>query len=625
MKLATILSLGAFVATTVDAACPNACSGHGSCGKFDECSCYTNFEGGDCSQRVCPFAPAWVASANGDLNFDGDRYDGTEYNLDYPITQNAADGYLKTQRSPGGGWESWPYDALAGEGHFYMECSNRGLCARNTGECECFEGYTGSACQRSVCPSGCSGHGTCETISEMTSAASVNYKLWDKDMQRTCLCDPGYAGIACEERLCPVGDDPLTTDQVDDYMEIRVYADADFAGNLKLKFTDYYGEQWTTEAFSTTSTAASHTASATAMKNALEALPNSALTQISVAAGYCETVIEGNFKSATDVWSTGDTSGSSFVAAGGETVRCPDYQTAPFLATTGTPFHTDLAGGAITGNPDVASLTCNLLENGAYCTKYKVTFTHTPGNMNSFTVDTSDVTVGGKNTYQDATTNVGSAVTSVPSIGVHHATWGSTFKYTAALTKTCGTSACTVTKATKTIALDAHGDSFHHNELVRLSCGSVVMGKFTIDVVTSATSLTVKESLIADCDGNAGNEVQLELLTPYATINANVESILSAGMAIDSSVRTETTTMVISKLHYDATAGESYIQISPNPGDNDIAASTAGTHTVFIAGTGTKEANECADRGLCNRETGVCECFKGYTGDSCQDQSSLSV
>ena len=28
------------------------------------------------------------------------------------------------------------------------ECSNAGLCNRDTGKCECFDGYTGLACQR---------------------------------------------------------------------------------------------------------------------------------------------------------------------------------------------------------------------------------------------------------------------------------------------------------------------------------------------------------------------------------------------------------------------------------------------------------------------------------------------
>jgi hypothetical protein len=34
---------------------------------------------------------------------------------------------------------------------------------------------------------------------------------------------------------------------------------------------------------------------------------------------------------------------------------------------------------------------------------------------------------------------------------------------------------------------------------------------------------------------------------------------------------------------------------------------------------------ECSNRGLCERETGTCKCFPGYTSDSCESQSSLAV
>jgi hypothetical protein len=60
---------------------------------------------------------------------------------------------------PYGTSESFPYmvdtagNIAINSAHAYAECSNKGLCDRNTGQCECLPGYDGHACQRASCPS----------------------------------------------------------------------------------------------------------------------------------------------------------------------------------------------------------------------------------------------------------------------------------------------------------------------------------------------------------------------------------------------------------------------------------------------------------------------------------------
>lgn len=67
--------------------------------------------------------------------------------------------------------------------HYYMECSNKGLCDRTSATCECFTGYEGNSCQRASCPNECSGHGVCKTNRELASGDHSNiYELWDADM-----------------------------------------------------------------------------------------------------------------------------------------------------------------------------------------------------------------------------------------------------------------------------------------------------------------------------------------------------------------------------------------------------------------------------------------------------------
>jgi hypothetical protein len=181
-----------------DCSMHNYCNGHGTClTATSVCVCYegygastdiTHYRAADCSARTCPNGLAWA---------------------DVPTDSSTA--------------------------HARAECSNRGTCDRSTGECTCFTGFTGAACDRSKCPNDCSGHGTCVSIKQMarmTNAlplgANTYYeggnKTWDEDMSFGCVCDskwtvglgsgetqvPEWFGPDCSLRHCPSGDDPRT-------------------------------------------------------------------------------------------------------------------------------------------------------------------------------------------------------------------------------------------------------------------------------------------------------------------------------------------------------------------------------------------------------------------------------
>lgn len=141
--------------------------------------------------------------------------------------------------------------ALADTAHYYMECSNKGICDRKTGMCECFDGYDGGACQRASCPNSCSGHGTCESVADLAAGDFGNvYALWDKDMSMGCNCDAGYEGSDCSSRSCPVGVDPLYID--DTFARVTttgamVTGTTTLTGTFALKFFDHFGEDYVTD------------------------------------------------------------------------------------------------------------------------------------------------------------------------------------------------------------------------------------------------------------------------------------------------------------------------------------------------------------------------------------------
>lgn len=83
------------------------------------------------------------------------------------------------------------------------------MCDRSTGECACFPGYTGSACQRNECPNDCSGNGICQSNLMFAEEGGARYHgAWDSGLQFGCLCDSGYRGNDCSLQECPSDTDP---------------------------------------------------------------------------------------------------------------------------------------------------------------------------------------------------------------------------------------------------------------------------------------------------------------------------------------------------------------------------------------------------------------------------------
>lgn len=194
--------------TTVGS-CPGQvqCSGHGLCSESTfTCSCQTGWEGGDCSLRSCPTGLSW---------------------FDYPTKNEIA--------------------------HVSMAvCSNVGICDYSSGVCTCGGNFVGRACDRLVCGGGssapCNGHGVCSPMIQAAQSAvnnvgnpitisyganPNNYATWEATRMSVCLCDSGYAGYDCSLLTCPVGDDPMTTE---DHVEVQLIKCSGTGGSFTLTF-----------------------------------------------------------------------------------------------------------------------------------------------------------------------------------------------------------------------------------------------------------------------------------------------------------------------------------------------------------------------------------------------------
>ena len=69
--------------------------------------------------------------------------------------------------------------------------------------------------------------------------------------------------------------------------------------------------------------------------------------------------------------------------------------------------------------------------------------------------------------------------------------------------------------------------------------------------------------------------------------------------------------------------------LTPPPNRDDTWSDNTGVVTLFHF-TPSSEGNfeyvsQCGNRGLCDNNSGLCQCFKGYTGDDCTIQNVLAM
>lgn len=277
MKVVLAFALSA----VANAACPGGCSGHGSCGAADVCDCHQNWGGGDCSLRQCAFGPSWTATSTDLMNDDRVADDiiamtpggwfstDSDDNFDYVATFETL--HPKTPAT-----------------HAYVECSGRGTCDYSTGLCRCFEGFDGRGCRRTSCPNDCSGHGNCLTNSEIndqySSLTGPNDEYWDQDRTQSCVCDRGFSGYDCSQRICPFGDDPTTAcseNSAADYQMVQI-AISDNSTFFTLQFTDMFGGEFTTRPVAVGSCEVDAAGGCSELQYALMELPNFAIPEVEV-------------------------------------------------------------------------------------------------------------------------------------------------------------------------------------------------------------------------------------------------------------------------------------------------------------------------------------------------------
>lgn len=161
--------------------CPNACSGHGTCGRFGICTCDHSWSGNDCSHENCPSS----CSGNG-------------------VCWETSPGWFQCSCHPGYAGNDCSIPRLPCP----EDCSGHGTCDETTGECKCIRGWNAPNCAISDCMPGylnrdgnvppplsgckhlndCSCNGHCECQPGADSGLP----------ECSCACAPGWGGSSCQ-------------------------------------------------------------------------------------------------------------------------------------------------------------------------------------------------------------------------------------------------------------------------------------------------------------------------------------------------------------------------------------------------------------------------------------------
>jgi len=586
MKFTVQCAVAALLIGSAAARCPNGCSGNGECGTNSQCACHRNFMGADCSERICYYSFAFVDTPIGDINADGivdmkinkdertNNFAAEAYDHMYGVARPIDTSVLSyNEAAQSGRWD---------EAHFYRECSNKGICDRSTGQCDCFPGYEGEGCQRTSCPgaesgSPCSGHGLC--LSAYVDYTDAQYNLWDADKTMKCRCDAGYDGPDCSLRLCPVGPDPVqhadkvTTSlqkiswgafELDTTSATRSTHNGAFNGPLYFTITanDDFGDAWTTKSISIDYVSTYdpvnnkihsqpvpssdflgglggdiydfyfHTNVADDVNASVRALPNDAVADAYVWMQYhnlaLDAVTSPMWSFAPPTWEVG--------------VAAPNLAAADALRY---PFSTD---------PN--SATGFQLESGSGITRY----------------------------WESASTRFPD--------------------FTNSEFAECGQVMFTEDAAAGQMDFAAEG------LCIFISTSNSVSENFVVTYNTNPT-ITVTDATAVDTSYRG------ETITGYSTsIQRTAAATGSAALGIDVSLTV-------------LEAGTMIDDVTPIP---IVTVEEVGEHRYWdvnidgypkLSYTGFV-TDECSRRGLCDYESGECQCFSGYTGVACSSQNSIS-
>lgn len=221
--------------------CPNLCNGHGRCSSPGRtCECIAGYTGADCSEKLCPFGSAWV-----DIAISEDKAHQLSECSNMGICDRSSgicscrDGFegaacekqsCLDNCNNVGECVSMKYNALnkdAGYGPIYVY-ENVWDFNKIYG-CKCDEGYFGVSCEKKSCPTGD------DPLTGTLNLDSTNVLQENDQQELYCIADSGTFTLSFKgETTLPIPFDA----KIDDFQSALESLNNIGKGNLEISMSD---------------------------------------------------------------------------------------------------------------------------------------------------------------------------------------------------------------------------------------------------------------------------------------------------------------------------------------------------------------------------------------------------
>jgi hypothetical protein len=422
---------------------------------------------------------------------------------------------------------------------------------------------------------------------------------WDEKAITACVCDGGYMGPDCSQRVCPFGDDPMTVCEQGDTEQIQVitvdiptdgaafgeagsaYENAGCqncaANNFAVQFTTYDKKTFYTSAFNLVdfdrdNEDDSHLAEAvhTAAADAMESLPNFAARAVTAAkaANVANTGTTGSLK----VTFLHEGSGNSFGKQ--NLMQCPHPRAVG----------TDPSGEALT--------TYGCAKEGCQPRIYQPRFVRTQ------VTDDSAASFG---TSSDVVFSDDSVLT-CPT-GVTCTMAGKDFAGTVVVAVFGGHAWVATTGSTDLVAIGAG----------LVLTGAAANGDSQDDFNTGLAAVVAANAGMTDFK-------YYGKITDHPEVTTGVHKVDISQMMMDTSIE-----ITAANVNDAEVFTLQYTPARCNAAEDKTVDITeaSGLFTGTPLDNYDIENMECSGRGQCDRASGACKCFEGYTGLACGDQTIL--